>query len=679
MTMPSIPKGREDTPVAIYYHLLRGDPDDVEIKERAGRLGYTIENGVLSGEGEAYNFNKDSVKARLSVAGRDIAATAGGMAGGMAGAASPVPGGMYVGGASGAMATGSAYDAAMETMHPSNTPMSEQVSQVRDELGVEVAAGALGRGVEAASPFVQSAFTTVKNGVSGVVGRILNEQPAHKVLNPREEIGEILESIRLGRGEDIDTVPDSDVIAAARSMGIEIPADFSSSSKAYQQVVQALRGSGGSALKQQELNAVESLSRELDDTFEMLGREDVGAISHDLKGMWTRQTARAKNIADQLYPKIRQAIPARIGNSRVTQKPLSVNEMLEAKRQEGPLMGGYKKLDSMLKGQENVTYAYLDNMRKQIGNAYGITPKGEFADATTHELGEIYSALMADQMRFARAFGLDREFALASKVAARKIDLDTKMIDTFGKDLQGTLGKAVQAASTGAKTGDVAGINRLIEMVPGKFKDRVAVSALDSYLTGNKGKLGKSFVERYEKFIATPSVKNKLYQHIPKEAQARMENVYKVTKAMYGALDQKKNSSLARSMIFAMDKESGFLGRVFGAALTSAIATTTRTVGAFGVKGALQSSPHGSKMVQMADDLLASPKFIGMMEAGVAGRDIAAAEKALYGTPQWRRWAGMQPREVSDVIASQGIFKYLVPNVEMDMERPDRTPGFAPM
>lgn len=660
------------TPAAVYYHLLRDAPDEVEVAERAKRMGYTLEgNRLIDGEGKKYTFNKDGVAAQLAVAGRTIASGAGGMAGFSAGAVSPVPGGAYLGGASGAMMAGSAYDAAMEAQHPSNTPVGEQIAQARNEVGVELAAGVFGRGVEAAAPVIKSGYTTIKNGVTNAVSRIFNEQPVEKVLNPKETVKELLTVIKTGKMGDVDTMPDQEVLDAAQRMGLELPPNFSSTSPEYKQIVQALKGSGGSSIKQQEMAAIEQVTQEMDDTMVMLGREDVSAMSQELKGRWDSARNKSIQVADNIYEGIRH----KIAQSKVKWRPLSVTELLDKKREEGPLIGAYKQLDSMFKGQNQTTYAYLDNIRKNLGAAYGGTPRGSFANESTHELGEIYTALSLDQARFARSFGLDKELAIAQKVTQGYMNIQDKMVDVFGKDLQGTLSQAITVAARGGKTGDVAGINRLLESVPGKFKKRVAANALDSYLTGGKGKLGAGYVERYE-LLHSPqnkTVREALYAKVPKEVQGRMKDTYTVTKGMIGALDEASNSKMAKDMIFAMDKESGFMSKLFGTVAMAGLATATKVHGAFALKSAMQDPGHENLLVIAADAMLSSPKFAQMMSSGVRGKGGAAAEAALAQTGQWKRWAKMQPQEVQDVIAAQGIFRFFVPEVNFG---PSETPAW---
>jgi|DEB0MinimDraft_3_1074331.scaffolds.fasta_scaffold06251_4 hypothetical protein len=669
MPIPEMPKPRESTPAALYYHLLRDGADEVEMQSRAKRMGLTIDGGTLTdSQGNVYDFNKDSVKARMTLSGRDVATMAGGTVGGIVGAGSPMPGGTYLGGVSGGMIGGSAYDAAMEFQQPSGMSFAERLSEATEDFAFEVGAAVTGRGVEAASPYARGAmdaaseaYTSIKTGAKNAVARIMNEPPVERVMHPREGIQDILDAIKAGRPEEIEVVADADVLRAAQEMGIDIPIDFASNSQSYQRVVQALRSQHAPLLNQQEQTAIEALSRETDEVMELLGREDMSYMSNNLKGMWGRQQAKYDKWAGDLYTRIGGKIPSWKGKQKITRRPLAIMELLEKKKADGPLKGIYKKLQRELDEQGSFTYSYLDDLRKDVGGGFGTTPKGRFAGTTDGNLKAVYAAATQDQQSFARAFGMDREFALAQKLMQKKFDLEKKMVDTFGKDLQGTLVRAVDAASRGIKSGDVQDINRLIELVPGKFKDRVAANALDRWLTGGKQQLGAGFVERYEVLQSQKAVRHVLYKHVPKEVQGRMDNLYTVVKGMNNALGERKNKQLAVDMVVAMDKESGFLPRLFGAGLTSAVATHTGLVGAFGVKGAAMSGLPQASIVDAADAILGSPKFHNMMVAGARGASTDAAEKALAGTPAWRKWAGMQPQEVQDAIASQGIYRYFVP------------------
>ena len=140
----------ENAPFAVYSHLLTGDPDPVEQKVRARRMGYEIDgNRLVSNDGSVFKYDPESITAQLAREGRDTARMLGGLGGGVAGSPGG-PGGVLVGGGSGAMIAGSGYDLAMEAMHPSGQPLNENVSQLRGDITEELLAGA---GGEAVSPF----------------------------------------------------------------------------------------------------------------------------------------------------------------------------------------------------------------------------------------------------------------------------------------------------------------------------------------------------------------------------------------------------------------------------------------------------------------------------------------------------------------------------------------------
>jgi len=645
-----------DTPYSVYYHMMSGDPDTVEQKLRAKRMGYEMSpdgRRLINEKGEQFSFDPESATAQVAGSSRNVARATGGMGGAVLGAPGGPPG-AAVGGMSGSMMAGAGLDAVMEHMTPSNTPMGEEITQVRNDLGEEVAAAGLGRVVEAMSPYARSLMErgwtkakslglTIKNGVDTVTGRILNERPAADVVSPSEEITDLLDAINRGDLKKLNVEPDVDVMRAAERMGLVLPADMLSNNARFIQVAQGLKSGQGSFLREGEAQAISGLNREVDDILDASGNVDVAGFSEQLLTRWKDAAKVVGNKAGDLYNRIK------IPNSHKF-KPLSSASLLNEKKAQGPLLGIYAKMNKLV-GDKPLTYAHIDDIRKLIGEGY--KNKGPFKDTAKHQLDEVYAALSEDQMRAARIVGLDKELALAHKLSQAKFGLQEKMTNVFGNQLQKDLASTLEPAITGLHKGRYAAFDKLMDQIPAGQRKEVAGAGLKFFLTQGKPHITQSFVTRYEMLLQNKAAMARLYKHLPKDVTKRIDDVYQVSKGIFRSVQQANHSKSARDLITNMDASSGMLAKVFGRA--AGVAAESAGIRGGSIMGGMFKPQVFSVK---ADELLGSPKFAEMLEAGVKGESLAKAELALSKTKAYRSWIQLQDESVQDQIISSGLFRF---------------------
>lgn len=638
------------TPFNVYAQILGGDPDPVEMKIRAKRMGYNLEGNRLtnSQSGEQYSFDPDSVTAYLARSGRDAARLAGGLAGGAAGMAVG-PAGAAGGGVAGSMMAGSAWDLAMGDQE-------DPLEQFARDTGEEAFGLMGGKAVDAVSPYIragaQKGYAVLNDGIKTVKDRILNEQPAGVILNPREEISQLLDAVATGKTKLIDADPDPEILRAAERMGMVLQPDQVSRNPQFIEVMQALKSGQASTLRKEEIEVLGELQTQVDDLMTDAGNVDVAGLSDDLLARW-QKTEGALAKADSM---IRDRIKPEKG---VKWKPLSILDGIEDKRVDGPLTGIWKKVDGMLKASDyETTYQYLDRIRRSIGEAY--KGRGEFGDASTFELDEVYKALSEDQFRIARVLGFDKELALANKVTQAKKGLQERMVTAFGNDLGKTMTASLSNAVTRATKGDLTSWRKMMKTVPAKYRPEVAGASVQYLITGGKGRITRGFVDRYEMLMKNKTAQKELMEYLPGHVVDRLEDLYQVSKGIYRSLDQKNNSRTARDLIINMDLEKGWVSRLARTATTTA--GNAVKPGAGTVLGMF--SPEPKTFSKEAEMMLGSPKFKAVMEAGIKERNLKQAEKALMSTPLYKRWEQLQDAAVKDSIAAQGLFRYLMPEYQ---------------
>jgi len=321
----------------------------------------------------------------------------------------------------------------------------------------------------------------------------------------------------------------------------------------------------------------------------------------------------------------------------------------------------WKKVDRMLKESDyETTYAYLDNVRRQIGKAY--EGKGVFKDAADYELGEVYGALSEDQFRIARSFGQDKDLALANKITQKKKQLQQRMVAVFGKDLAGGLGTQLSTAVSSAVKGDLGKWRRVMNNVPVGQRPEVAGAAFKFFLTGGKNRLTRSFVERYELLAQNKTAQTEMFKHLPDHVVRRVDDLYLVAKGIYRSLDQRNNSKTARDLIVNMDLDKGFVHKLNRHAAVQA---------GNAVQGGLGSaiglfSPKPKVFSEEAEAMLRSPRFRQMMESGIRDKGLQNAEKALAATKAYTNWLSVQDSAIQDAVAGQGVFRYLMGEHEIN-------------
>jgi hypothetical protein len=485
--------------------------------------------------------------------------------------------------------------------------------------------------------------------------------------------------------------PDPEIMAAAEALDVDsiIPASAVSRSRSFQEMEQALKNDPNSGLGQAEDVFVNRMREIADETVtEFGGMLDRGELDTAVRGQFERTQATLYDMSEQKYAQLSEAIPsttdAPMGYSRDYLAGLETDYGANATS----LMNGSEKrlakiIQNADEAEEAVTYAALDRLRKDVGASLGTKASGSpFPNDDVGRLKSLYEVLLRDQEAVASYMGDDVADLFTSAratVSARK-GLEERMQELFGRKLDqmmvGKLDKGVKALTTG----DFQQLNKMMTAIPAPLREQAAATMLNTMFTAgarSERVLSQGFVDFYEGITRSPKAKEFFFRYLPDGAEEKMDNIYKVSAGLKRALRFQNTSGTARGVLVNLDK-GGWLDRVYGVAAKSGAAelaaaklgvpvppgTATLAI------GALESMMTRTPRSEAADQLLRSPKFRDALVAVARKNGAKEADDALRGTRVFREWLELQEPGVASAIAGTGFVPWLVADDEVDAEAP---------
>jgi hypothetical protein len=185
-----------------------------------------------------------------------------------------------------------------------------------------------------------------------------------------------------------------DAAAAARRLGIDVPADILSDDTQLRSAAGLSRSIAGSDAEADFRNLVVAASRRAEEVMaEMDATPDISTVAARIKTTVLQTRASLETAARGLYKKVDGLVPE---SSLVDPRNsvMLLNKMLEELGGVGGLSGKEKQLfDKLTDPDTPLTYAALKKFRTSIGKAVN-KGEGEFADLDTGTAKEIYAALL---------------------------------------------------------------------------------------------------------------------------------------------------------------------------------------------------------------------------------------------------------------------------------------------
>lgn len=417
--------------------------------------------------------------------------------------------------------------------------------------------------------------------------------------------------------------------AAAERLGIEVPADVFADNPQVRAAVGLTRSLAGSeaeaAWRTAVSNAVDqadNIMRDFDAQF-VEGAVSPGTVSQRVKDSLTKTRSDLNAEATAIYKRVDEAVPK--------QTPVQMDNLfreltaIAGEVGESGMTAQEKRLLGLIQSGEteggDITYGRLIREKNLIGKALKReeSPYGSLDEAT---LKRLYAALATDQLDNVGRIGgeeLRSQLRGANLIYAKERALGERIVNAFGRDLEGGIANKMRAAITGAAKGDPGEFARLMKAVPADLRKEVVATALTaasrSARGAEKGGFGFSeFADLYPKLRANPQVFKQIVETLgPKNADT-LRDLYQVSKRITDARANVLTTGKANQALVESLNAEGIIARVMDSTAAK------RAVGAMAglggpITGAvmpdiMQAMSKGNPdAVRAAGKMFSSPEF----------------------------------------------------------------------
>lgn len=438
-----------------------------------------------------------------------------------------------------------------------------------------------------------------------------------------------------------------DAKAAAERLGIEVPADVFSDNPQVRAAIGLTRSLAGgeaeAAWRTAVSNAVDqadNIMRDFDAQF-VEGAVSPGTVSQRVKDSLTKTRADLNAEASAIYKRVDESVPK--------QTPVQMDNLfreltaIAGEVGESGMTAQEKRLMGLIQSGEagggDITYGRLIREKNLIGKALKReeSPYGSLDEAT---LKRLYAALATDQLDNVGRIGgeeLRSQLRGANLIYAKERALGERIVNAFGRDLEGGIANKMRAAITGAAKGDPGEFARLMKAVPADLRKEVVATALTaaarSARGAEKGGFGFSeFADLYPKLRANPQVYKQIVETLGPKAADTLRDLYQVSKRITDARANVLTTGKANQALVESLNAEGILARIMGST------TAKRAVGAMAglggpVTGAvmpdiMQAMSKGNPdAVRAAGKMFASPEFQAVLTEAATQPEVT--ERAI--------------------------------------------------
>lgn len=481
-----------------------------------------------------------------------------------------------------------------------------------------------------------------------------------------------------------DVAPRQDVIDAAKQLGLsedDLLLSHVSGNQAYRDFEQALKSVPGSQLAAQENQVLTKIAKYATDLTDAAGAlPDKAAMNDKFLSSFQRGIATVQNKSDQLYNQISAAIP-----KGQTVEANNIIRYLESKADD---VGGWEHLSTNEKRVFNEvspvgadasppTYARLDNIRKQIGQAIG-NNSGPFRDEETGALKQLYANLTADQEQAVVAAGMGEKWQAAKKLIGVRTTMEDALTSLLGKDLRGDIGTKASLAIRNLAKGDAKGFRALQQDIPSPRirREVVATSLRDAFSQGSRKENEfhlPGFVDWYQGLKSSGTLPM-MERELGGRTSANLRNLFTVSQAVRQARESSIQTGRLNAFIKQFDADDGVLDKMYRHG-KGALATTilghipvvgpTLSYGAVAGMAAKEAARPARSVA--ADRLLASSEFRSVVKQAKGarlpekGQQVVnrKMEARIANSPAWKSFYRTLTREEKQAIARVGIIGWL--------------------
>lgn len=438
--------------------------------------------------------------------------------------------------------------------------------------------------------------------------------------------------------------------AAAERLGIEVPADVFADNPQVRSAIGLTRSLAGGEAEAAWRNAVSNAVDQADNVMRSFDAQFVegavspGTVSQRVKDSLTKTRADLNAEASAIYKRVDESVPK--------QTPVQMDNLfreltaIAGEVGESGMTAQEKRLMGLIQSGEagggDITYGRLIREKNLIGKALKReeSPYGSLDEAT---LKRLYAALATDQLDNVGRIGgeeLRSQLRGANLIYAKERALGERIVNAFGRDLEGGIANKMRAAITGAAKGDPGEFARLMKAVPADLRKEVVATALTaasrSARGAEKGAFGFSeFADLYPKLRANPQVYKQIVETLGPKAADTLRDLFQVSKRITEARANVLTTGKANQALVESLNAEGIIAKIMDS--TAAKRAVGAVAGLGGpVTGAvmpdiMQAMSKGNPdAVRAAGKMFASPEFQALLteaatQPEVTGRAINRA------------------------------------------------------
>ena len=435
--------------------------------------------------------------------------------------------------------------------------------------------------------------------------------------------------------------------AAAERLGIEVPVDVFADNPQVRSAIGLTRSLAGGEAEAAWRNAVSNAVDQADNVMRSFdaqfieGAVSPGTVSQRVKDSLTKTRADLNAEASAIYKRVDESVPK--------QTPVQMDNLfreltaIAGEVGESGMTAQEKRLMGLIQSGEagggDITYGRLIREKNLIGKALKReeSPYGSLDEAT---LKRLYAALATDQLDNVGRIGgeeLRSQLRGANLIYAKERALGERIVNAFGRDLEGGIANKMRAAITGAAKGDPGEFARLMKAVPADLRKEVVATALTaaarSARGAEKGGFGFSeFADLYPKLRANPQVYKQIVETLGPKAADTLRDLYQVSKRITDARANVLTTGKANQALVESLNAEGILARIMDST------TAKRAVGAMAglggpITGAvmpdiMQAMSKGNPdAVRAAGKMFSSPEFQAVLTEAATQPEVT--ERAI--------------------------------------------------
>lgn len=440
--------------------------------------------------------------------------------------------------------------------------------------------------------------------------------------------------------------------AAADALGVNLPPDVISDSKLLQETIGLSRSVQGSEASTAWGRTIEGARAKADEALAKIDASpDIATLSETIKGSLGNVRQDLDNAAGLIYRQIDEVVPKEsAADLPATQQAISniISEVGEEN-----LSAAEKRLYK-LATDPSTTYGALLREKSQIGAAMrGKVDANPYGSVESGALKRLYGALADDQLTVVgNIAGEDARNNLryANQLTAKKKALETRIVNAFGKEGEGSIAtKLTSAIKTGSK-GDITALNKVIKTVPKELRKEALASAIMAQARTPRGDFSfGAFESMYQGLRKNGPVYAALSKEIGPEGSELLRSLYVVSKRINTAENKILKTGKANQALVATLTADGIVKRIMQSSVGRGVVTTVGgTVGGpiGGTAAAAASSALSSadkNVVEKISKLLTSQEFEKLIqdaaEKGAAKAAEGQAAKRLANSPAFIAYA----------------------------------------